>query len=289
MCHWILKNALTGRFFYVQDVRMPRVHGRTRAAISSLSILFSSFCFSATDLPNSCVSTHFDETVSVQRVIDGDTIVLSDERHVRLTGINTPELNHNNKPSQAGAELARNRLLTLLKSQSVIKLKFDKERFDRHGRTLAHLYLGNGMNIQAQLLLEGLAMPLTIPPNVLNLDCYTTVSQIARNEGRALWALPQYKPQKVTSLTGSERGFHMITGKVRRVSESRSALWINLENNVALRIVKDDLDYFSRDKLKSLPGELIEAKGWLYKKKGQLRMRIRHPIDLNNITSTSRN
>ena len=33
------------------------------------------------------------ESVQVERVIDGDTVVLGDGRHVRIIGVNTPEMN----------------------------------------------------------------------------------------------------------------------------------------------------------------------------------------------------
>jgi len=154
-------------------------------------------------------------------------------------------------------------------------------RLDRYGRTLAHIYLNNGMNVQAEMLIKGLAMPLRISPNLSLIDCYTSAALIAKNEERGLWALPRYQTHDVFSLTGTERGFYFISGKVKLVTESRSSIWINLENNVALRIVRDDLENFNKTDLTSLQGKVVEANGWLYKRKGQLRMRVRHKLDLN--------
>jgi len=244
--------------------------------------LFCSYSYATSDQSQNCVSTHFDEKASIKHVIDGDTVVLLDNRHVRLIGINTPELSHDKrKSSEDGAELARKSLIQLLDDQSQIQLLYGKERLDRHGRTLAHIYLNNGLNIQAELLEKGLAMPLRIPPNLSLAECYSSASLTAKEENRGLWALPRYKTQKVSSLSGSEKGFYSISGKVLNVNESRSAIWINLENNVALRIHKDDLNYFDKNDLMTLRGKTIEANGWLYKNKKQLRMRIRHKLDLN--------
>ncbi len=67
---------------------------------------------------------------------------------------------------------------------------------------------------------------------------------------------------------------------MRYVSASRSALWVNLENNVALRITRSDLDYFDDDLLKRLPGNRVEAHGWIYRRNDQWRMRIRYPLNL---------
>lgn len=262
-----LKNAPFGRFF-----------------MSVIFSLFSGLCYSfSTSSPN-CVSTHFDEEVGIKSIIDGDTVILTDNRHIRLIGINTPEINHDNlKLSDEGALEAKFKLTKLLANQNEVQLKYGVERFDRHGRTLAHLYLKNGRNIQSELLQQGLAMPLRIAPNLVMADCYNTASLSAKDRNLGLWALDRYKTQNVMNLKGSENGFHIISGKVERITESRSSIWLNLQNNVALRVHKDDLNYFNKNDLMSLQGKTIETIGWLYKRNKQLRMRIRHKLDLRII------
>lgn len=139
------------------------------------------------------------------------------------------------------------------------------------------------------MLRQGLAMPLRISPNLSFLDCYASASQNAKNQHRGLWALSRYQTRDVFSLTGTESGFHFINGKVTRVAKSRSSFWINLENNIALKINKQDLKDFDISRLNTLQGKVIEASGWLYKHKGQLRMRIRHRLDLHVVTNQTRN
>ena len=231
----------------------------------------------------SCVSTHFDEKVEIDYIIDGDTVILADQRHVRLIGIDTPEIFHDGRPAEAGAQRARDYLQTLLAETETVGLQYDTERQDRHGRTLAHLYLPDGRNVQALLLQQGLAMPLFIPPSVGRAECYAEASQGARAAQRGLWALARYQPLPVTSLSGREAGFHILRGTVGYVSESRSALWVNLENNIALRITRADLAYFDTRFIQQLKGKQIEARGWLYRRNGQQRMRIRYPFDLTII------
>lgn len=258
------KNALYGRFF-----------------IPLILVLICQPSY-ADDLSNqSCVSTHFDEKAYIDYIIDGDTVVLKDKRHVRLIGINTPEISHNEKPSEAGAIKARIELIKLLQDQSHIQLLYGQERYDRHGRTLAHLFLNDGTNIQAQLLKSGLAMPLRIPPNLLYADCYNLLGQFAKERGHGLWTRSRYKTPEVSSLNGSEKGFYFIRGRVKRISKSQSAIWLNLNNNVAIKISRNDLNYFNRTQLDSLKDKIIEASGWLYSHKGRLRMRLRHQLDLN--------
>lgn len=258
------KNALYGRFF-----------------IPLILILISLPSHADNHLNQTCVSTHFDEKAHIDYVIDGDTVVLKDKRHVRLIGINTPEIGHNKKPSEAGAIKARTELIKLLQAQPSIQLLYEQERYDRHGRTLAHLFLNDGTNIQAELLKFGLAMPLRIPPNLLYADCYNLVGQFAKESGHGLWMLSRYKIRDVSSLNGNEKGFYFITGQVKRVSKSQSAIWLNLNNNVTIKISRDDLRYFNNSRLESLKDKNIEASGWLYPHKGQLRMRLRYQLDLN--------
>ncbi len=261
------KNVLIGRFFMLVTFS-----------------LFSNHSYSNATQTSNCVSAHFDEKAYIEYVIDGDTVVLSDNRHIRLIGINTPELSHdNNKSSEAGAEEARNSLVQILDKEKQIQLLFGKERFDRHGRTLAHIFLLDGLNIQAEMLRKGLAMPIHIGPNLSLINCYFEASSIAKEDNRGLWALDRYKTQAVISLSGSEKGFYTISGKVTQVTESRSSIWVNLKNNVALRIHKDDLNYFNKSDLMSLSGAMIEASGWLYKRNNQLRMRIRHKLDIKQL------
>jgi len=243
-----------------------------------------SYSYSNPAEASNCVSAHFDEKAFIEYVIDGDTVVLSDNRHIRLIGINTPELSHdNNKLSEAGAEEARNSLIQILDKEKQIQLLYGKERFDRYGRTLAHIFLLDGLNLQAEMLRRGLAIPIHIGPNLSLIDCYIESSNIAKSENRGLWALERNKTQAVTSLSGSEKGFYTISGKVIQITESRSSIWINLKNNVALRIHKDDLNYFDKNDLMSLRGTIIEAGGWLYKRNKQLRMRIRHKLDIKRL------
>lgn len=262
-----------------------------RSIFSNLAVVFIFSLFLLTQqayskpvLSEKCVSTHYDEEIYIKMVIDGDTVILTDDRHIRLIGINTPEINHESiNHSDPGALKAKASLEKLLKNQKSVHLTYGKEQFDRYKRTLAHLYLKNGLNIQAELLRQGLAMPLRIAPNLALADCYNTASLSAKHKNLGLWALPRYQTRHVHKLKVSEKGFHIISGKVERITESRSSIWLNLKNNVALRIHKDDLNYFNKNDLMSLQGKTIEASGWLYNRNKQLRMRIRHELDLRVI------
>lgn len=100
------------------------------------------------------------ETARVLRVIDGDTLVLTDQRRIRLLGVDAPELGRDGRPAQKGAEAARDWLRDQLRDQSVL-LQFGPERLDHYGRTLAWISTTDGKQINRQLLAEGHARLLT--------------------------------------------------------------------------------------------------------------------------------
>jgi endonuclease YncB( thermonuclease family) len=262
-------SALTGRFFVSVCLCLcPCILPAEEDALEKYA------------LEASCSVNSFDHTATVKQIIDGDTIVLADERHVRLIGINTPEIGRDGRLAEIGADQAHDYLSRLLQTNPEIGLVYDQERTDKYGRTLAHLYLKDGLNIQALLLKRGLATPLVIPPNLSHLDCYEKSSAYAQTRQIGLWALKQYQPVPVESLSLNDLGYRVISGNVLRVGESRSATWINLARNLALRITKGDMPHFPDNMLGNLTGKNITARGWLYFTNGQFRMQIRHPSDI---------
>lgn len=112
------------------------------------------------------------EAVSVQRVVDGDTVRLSDGRNVRMIGLNTPELGKKGRSDEPFAAAARKRLQALVAaSDGRLGLLAGQEGKDRYGRTLAHLYSANGDNLEAQMLAEGLGYLVAVAPNVDFVSC----------------------------------------------------------------------------------------------------------------------
>ena len=218
--------------------------------------------------------------VLIDTVIDGDTVVLQDGRKVRLIGIDTPELGYNGAPSQAFSQRAKAALRDELEHSAAITAIPGTQPTDRYGRRLMHLFRANGANIQAMLVRRGLATRLTIPPNLRFLDCYANAESDARRHSRGIWSLHRFRPIAVHRLTGQERGFYRIRGRIDRISESASSIWLNLGPGFALRLVREDLAYFSTFDPRALTGQRVTASGMVYQRGAQMRMRIRHPANL---------
>jgi micrococcal nuclease len=156
---------------------------------------------------------------TVTRVVDGDTLVLSDGQKVRLTGIDTPE-------SKANAKAVRDSKRTGEDLQTIthqgkeaaafvrrmiegkqVRLEFDVQHHDRYGRELAYVYDvetlkfhpelktaqglwvagDNEIFLNGSIVRSGYALPMTVPPNVKFANLFKQLYREARDQKRGLW------------------------------------------------------------------------------------------------------
>ena len=91
----------------------------------------------------------------VERVIDGDTLRVSPGETVRLIGVNTPETVKRDYPVEPwGPEASA--FTKKFVAGGTVRLQFDRERIDPHGRYLAYVWVGERM-LNEVLAREGLA------------------------------------------------------------------------------------------------------------------------------------
>jgi len=165
-------------------------------AIASLVYLGTkSFVFTSDQRSSPKNNTYY----TVSRVIDGDTIVLSDGRRVRLIGIDTPEVyfsakllrdskksGRDIKTIQGFGKRASAFTKELCFGKKVI-LEYDIERYDRYKRTLAYVFLEDGTFVNAKIVQEGFAQVMTVVPNVKYANLFLKLQQEAREASRGLW------------------------------------------------------------------------------------------------------
>lgn len=219
------------------------------------------------------------ETGEVKHAIDGDTVVLSSGKHVRLIGINAPERGKDGAPDQPLAAQARARLATLVEGRRV-NLVFEREHQDRYGRWLAHIDLLGGGRVEEILLREGLAWMVAIPPNLERLSANLTAENDARAAQRGVWGVSDYAPTPVDRLTAKSTGFRFIEGTVRRHTQRHQVIYFDLAPQVALLVPGEDWDSYFPGKPADLVGRKVIARGWLTESKGRLHMRAQHPAML---------
>ncbi|WP_432559923.1 thermonuclease family protein [Granulicoccus sp. GXG6511] len=106
-------------------------------------------------------------TVVVDRVVDGDTINvrIGDKTDtVRLLNIDAPETKHPGKEVECLGPEASAFLTNRLPAGTVIKLEYDEERRDKHGRLLAGVFESDSL-INAEIAAAGLGAPVVFEPN----------------------------------------------------------------------------------------------------------------------------
>lgn len=136
------------------------------------------------------------DTAVVDYVLDGDTIEVTGPdgggRRVRLLGINTPEVPHDDTPGQCGGEAAADQLRTLLPEGTTVQLVSDPEvdDEDRYGRLLRYVELEDGTDTGAALITAGHAYawaPSSEPTPTRTAD-YEEATAAARDTGSGSWS-----------------------------------------------------------------------------------------------------
>jgi micrococcal nuclease len=124
--------------------------------------------------------------VLVKKVVDGDTIVLSDGRRVRYIGINAPELATQRGPAERLGPEARdfNRKLVV---REKIRLEFDRERHDQYGRILAYVFLPDDTFVNAELVKSGNAYCVFRRPNTKYDDLLLQLQREAMEKKVGIW------------------------------------------------------------------------------------------------------
>jgi endonuclease YncB( thermonuclease family) len=228
-----------------------------------------------------CAADRIDEEVRVAYVNDGDTVTLTDGRLVRLIGVDTPELDHRGGRSEAYAEAAREALARLLEPSRRVGLRYDRERRDRYRRQLAHVYLADGRNAEAELLAQGLGVALLIPPNGWQSGCYLEVERQARSRRLGIWTLPRYRPASARRLERDANGFRLVRGRVTGVHRTPKSLTLTLDAVVEVFIAGADLRYFEDYDPGALSGRRVTVRGWVHPRHGRPQLRVRHPAALD--------
>lgn len=118
------------------------------------------------------------------RVVDGDTLILRGGERVRLLGIDAPEL------GERYADEAKWALYEWVMRRTIL-LEFDVRERDVYGRLLAHIYVetddGEWVLVNEELVRQGWARLLFIPPNGLYRTTFETALQEAQLQRRGIW------------------------------------------------------------------------------------------------------
>ena len=258
--------------FSEQLKKASRVGAFFVLAFGSLPAL--AFCPSPGALPEAAVA----------RVVDGDTLRLSDGRSVRLIGINAPELGRAGRKAEAFAEAARERLQGLVRaSGGRVMLHAGVESHDRYGRLLAHAYDARGRNLEAALLAEGLGFMVALAPNTALTGCHQAAERQARQARLGVWR----KPPLQSAAALRQGGFALLDGRVERAERNGAGFWLEFDGPLVVQVPPPALEAFDAAWLAALPGKTLQVRGWVLDRRGrstpqQARwlLRVSHPAML---------
>lgn len=130
---------------------------------------------------------------SIKKYVDGDTFWINDGSKkglkIRLIGVDTPESQARfGRPEEYFGDEASDFTKSLLKGKKV-RLEFDVDQTDSFGRTLAYVYLEDGTFLNAELVKQGYAMVMTVPPNIKYSDLFYKLQVKARENNKGLWKI----------------------------------------------------------------------------------------------------
>ncbi|MBF0569360.1 MAG: thermonuclease family protein [Candidatus Omnitrophica bacterium] len=156
---------------------------------------------SVSPAPKAALSQLSGQTVRsrVVRIYDGDTIKLANGEKVRFIGIDAPELHDNPKlyrdarrlgldvdtiksMGEEAYEFSKNLL-----ADKDVTLEFDVQPRDKYGRLLAYVYLDDGTFVNEEIVKNGYAYLMTIPPNVKRAADFKALFEQARARKLGLW------------------------------------------------------------------------------------------------------
>ena len=122
-----------------------------------------------------------DEEATVQRVIDGDSVRLTDGREVRYIGVDANELGSDGPWAQA-AKAANIRLV----QGKRVRLEREVSETDRYGRLLRHVYVGDRW-VNGELVGGGLARARLIAPDTQRGAELVKLQEAAQRRRRGMW------------------------------------------------------------------------------------------------------
>jgi len=172
--------------------------GKCRKIIIIALLIFAAFAAGCSGTNGNMVSSDTAnqagcEAAVVSRVVDGDTVVLSDGRRVRFIGVDSPEYTTKIEPyGKEASNFTKGRL-----TGKTVYLEKDVSETDKYGRLLRYVWLSVPEDISdgeirskmfnAILVLEGYAQSNTYPPDVKYQQYLTKYNAEARNADKGLW------------------------------------------------------------------------------------------------------
>ena len=217
------------------------------------------------------------EVVTIASVADGETVELNDGRTVRLAGIKAPAppLGSTGEAPWPFVKEAKERLTKRLPAGTKVELRFDERRQNRHGHTVAQLYVVQGETrewLQQALVAEGSARVYVLPGMRACVPALLVREGEARQARRGLWRSWAYRVQDAADAKGLgrlTRTYQLVEGTVHAVGEGRRHLYVNFapdwRQDFTIVVERKNLARFEAAGLDfaMLAGARVRVRGWV--------------------------
>ena len=167
------------------------------ALVMIVSYLVKHYYFQKTELPLT------EGVYNVERVVDGDTLLLSNGIRVRLMGVDTPEtVKPRSEVEPFGPEATAFTKQAIAQNGNRVFIRLDCDRFDKYGRNLAFVYLGESdaadvVFLNEELVRAGLAKAIMTFNYSMSIKrrLYKAQKEAIENH-RGIWSLPENQNEK---------------------------------------------------------------------------------------------
>jgi endonuclease YncB( thermonuclease family) len=227
----------------------------------------------------------------VEKVVDGDTVVLRGGERIRVLGIDTPELRGRSELERRLAADAKAELKRLLGSGRVVPVGRPGHR-DQYDRTLAYLHAARddgspGEDLGARLLATGYAR--IYPSEHPQLAPYLQVQEGARSRGRGIWTEAGMAALGLgfeVEIDAVHAGAHVgrrarVVGFIAGTHRSEGAIYLNLgpdwRRDFTAVIVKPQWELFPDDVERRWRGKKVAITGEIAERRGRPEIRLRSP------------
>lgn len=168
---------------------------RTGSAIAALlvvaAMVWGYINFTGDDAPADEVPSEAEGPYSVARVVDGDTLKVTEateEITVRLIGVDTPETKHPDKGVECWGPEATE-LMEDLADGADVYLETDDSQgsSDRYDRRLAYVWKSDGTLLNLEMINRGAGKEYTYDKPYTYVKSFKSAQKTAQSQGLGLW------------------------------------------------------------------------------------------------------
>ena len=169
--------------------------------------------------------------VTIERVIDGDTVRLDDGNLLRIIAIDAPERHPDSSlPAEPFAEEARDALVQLTQNNNCHITHSPHRHTDRHGRILAHLFCGDQW-IAAAMVGQGLAKVYSFADTQHKIPELLALEHRARQQKLALWSHPANRVLTSEDTHHRVGQFVIVQGCIHEATRVKSVIYLNFSDD----------------------------------------------------------